>query len=154
MFSRIQTLFIFCVLLCAIGLFFLPIANFSSELAMFDIGVLGLSGNPYLQSNLEVNTMPLIIVLSAMAVFALAGLFYFKNRKMQLKINRLNILIVIFYIGTAFFYTDIIKKRTGIMPEYFIYTIIIAILPILFLFLANYFIRKDERLVRSADRLR
>ena len=86
------------------------------------------------------------------ALLSLISIFSYKNRKAQFMLGRLNIilnfiLLVLFVVqslnlsGEA----DVSEKGIGIL---------LPILSIVFLVLANKAIKKDEDLVKSADRLR
>ena len=86
----------------------------------------------------------LLLVLSA--AFSFIGIFQFKKRKRQLIISlssRMLITISLFLI--IFLYKEDKQFGSGLF---------FMILPFIFLVLASYFIRIDEKLVRSADRLR
>ena len=60
----------------------------------------------------------------------------------------------------VFWYADMIEKQTNIKPIYFTFNQPIALvsvfplISIVLLFIANSKIRKDENLVRAADKLR
>ncbi|WP_431472715.1 DUF4293 domain-containing protein [Nonlabens sp. SCSIO 43208] len=86
------------------------------------------------------------------AVLSIFAIFLFKNRQLQFVINRLNILINLILLG-VFVYraltwsggTAVSEKGLGMF---------LPVLSIVLLALANKAIRKDEQLVKSADRLR
>ena len=80
---------------------------------------------------------------SALSIFAI---FQFKNRNRQELIATLaRFLITIALILIVFVYRE--DKAIGI-------GILLLIIPFLSLILANFFIKKDEKLVQSADRIR
>ncbi len=106
--------------------------------------------------NFEGNLTPqheqffLIFLESIMVVLAIISLFSFKNRKKQFILNRLNMILhllagVMFLIPYLSFtqYTS-----EGLVP------VLSALLGLILLALANKAIKKDEDLVRSADRIR
>ncbi len=92
----------------------------------------------------------LIICTTAFAVISLIAIFLYKNRKLQMRIGLLSLLLSLLTIGLYFW------QRQSFMPGESSYdlTSIIAFAVPVFLFLAIRGIYKDERLVKSADRLR
>ncbi|RZJ50278.1 MAG: DUF4293 family protein [Chryseobacterium sp.] len=89
------------------------------------------------------------IVLVLMGAFSL---FSFKNRKRQIMLNNISIVINALLIGILVYWLQNLSggidfPEKGIEP-------IFPLIAIICLFLANIFIKKDERLVKSVDRLR
>lgn len=103
----------------------------------------------------QLTSYPVIAVLALLAVIPMGAILRFKNRKLQMKLMRLNMILALGFIGLAVFYIDrsqtLIGEETDILPSIWFYS---SALPILFSFLANRFIKKDEDLVKAADRLR
>jgi hypothetical protein len=89
----------------------------------------------------------LIPVLSAIIIFI------FKNRKLQKRLVRFLIIVVIAFIFTICLYAYIIitKYNSEIVPEF---KMIIPLLQLIFSVLAYRGIIKDDNLVKSYDRLR
>jgi len=94
--------------------------------------------------------IPYLFVLSA--VGSLVAVFAYKNRTKQIIINRINIVINFLLLGIIVYHLltlpgeiDISVKGIGVF---------IPLLVIVFLALANKAILKDEKLVKSVDRLR
>tara|TARA_B100001142_G_scaffold328927_1_gene390428 strand:- start:547 stop:939 length:393 start_codon:yes stop_codon:yes gene_type:complete len=84
-----------------------------------------------------------IFLSSALSLFAI---FQFKNRNRQIliiRIARLMITVALFIL--LFYYRE---------EEYFGLGMILMIVPFIALYGAHFFIKKDENLVRSADRIR
>lgn len=94
-------------------------------------------------------TIPLIIVTVAVAVASLVCVFLFKDRKMQLRIT---IVTLIVSIGLIFLYFSVIKSKfvDGNLTISSMFTFFIPF----FLLLAARGIYLDQRLVKSVDRLR
>ena len=78
-------------------------------------------------------------------VLLLYSIFLFSNRKKQLLINN----IAKFFLSATFFIL-FFAKGEGMPKE----GMFVFIIPYILILLANRFIKKDERLVQSADRLR
>ena len=156
MIQRIQTLFLFLVFATSLAAFFFPIANFfSSPVYTIDLGVLGI--REYANYNaMWPNTILLTIVLGLVALLAFLTIFMYKRRMMQVRLIRFDLLLNIIYLALIFFYyVPELEKITQTDADYVgepgIYLTIVSVA---FLILANRSIMKDEKLVRSADRLR
>ena len=101
----------------------------------------------------------LTLLAAGLAIFEL---FSFKNRTRQLQLGRLNTWLIVVMMGLRIYFAW--QKEKYIFPDLvssgFTPWDIFAPLPtfpvivLLINLMANYFIRKDEKLVRSADRMR
>ncbi|MFS4456107.1 DUF4293 domain-containing protein [Maribacter sp. 2304DJ31-5] len=92
------------------------------------------------------------ILFYASAILALWSIFFFKNRKNQFVLNRLNIILNLFLLG-FFVYRSLNLSGEILVSEKGI-GMLIPVFSIVFLVLANRAIKKDEDLVKSVDRLR
>jgi len=136
MIQRIQTVYLFIVILLAGALPFL--VSLWSNVAGEEI---------FSRQEFWIS-----IVFYTSAVLALLTILLYKNRKNQFVVNRLNMILNIFLLG-FFVYrslnisgeSDISEKGIGMF---------IPVISIVFLVLANKAIKKDEDLVKSVDRLR
>lgn len=167
MLQRIQSIFMFFAALSMITMLFFPLWEKSDsevdaierEYAIMDTFTLR-----YERHNTETNEIQLLgtqntMLISIGAVLAAAVMFFsisrFKNRLTQVKLNALFSLLVAGVLGGTYFY---ITKANALFDPSVQGTILIGFyLPIVAMFnnfLANRFIRKDEKLVRSADRIR
>jgi hypothetical protein len=73
---------------------------------------------------------------------------------LQIRLLAFNILATIVLVISIFlYYINSIEKITGIQPSYK-FGAFCPLICLIFLVLANHFIRKDEAMVKSADRLR
>lgn len=156
MIQRIQTLFLFIVFALGIAAFFFPIANFfSSDFYTLELNVLGVK--EYMDYGIEYpNTILLPIVLGLISIFAFVTIFLYKKRMLQIRIIRFAILLNVVYLGLVFFlYVPELEALTVSNADYISEPgVYLSIVSIVFLFLASRFIMKDEKLIRSADRLR
>ena len=129
MLQRIQTIWI---ILAVLGAVFL---NITAQ----DFDVLG--------AYLTINVSTVILIL-----FGVLSIFSFRNRKRQILLNNISIIINALLIGLLAYW--LLNLSGGIsIPEKGIEPVF-PFLSIVCLLLANMFIRKDERLVKSVDRLR
>jgi len=154
MWQRIQTVFLILAAIAS-GLLFLPIMSFFSvsgtqellqqaEVGMLADGVLNIKDHISFQ---------ILAVLAAVA--SLAAVFLFNNRPVQMALSRLTLVvcILILVLCSIFFYMDyqLIKADSLVSGEF---GLLSPILGIIFSILALRFIKKDENLVKSSDRLR
>ena len=89
------------------------------------------------------------------ALLTLISIFMFKNRKLQLKFGYVILLIALLIPITAI----LLFKNISPSIDSSVHVIhqagmFIPIAAVLFVILSNYFIRKDDKLVKSMDRLR
>ena len=131
MIQRVQSLFLFfAALLNTVILFYAPIFISSEEkIRMIDLQ----------------NYFPSLLLYTS-TLLALFGIFQFKNRLRQLMIVYLSRLS----IAISFLIFILFKEDENQLY----YGSFLLILPYIILFFSAYFIKKDETLVRSADRIR
>ncbi len=156
MIQRIQTLFLILVFASSLAAFFFPIANFlSSPVYTIELGVFGIK--EYTEYGIVwPNTILLPIVLGLTGLIAFFTIFLYKRRKVHVRLIRFDLLLNIIYLGLIFFYyvpelETLTQTNADYIREPGIY---LPIVSVVFLILANRFITKDEKLIRSADRLR
>ncbi|WP_316831151.1 DUF4293 domain-containing protein [Pedobacter aquatilis] len=155
MIQRIQSIWLFLATLTLILMLFLPIATKvinGDEAQIFTNGlhyfVKGKTGKV-----LTVDVfLPLIITQAILIVLCFINIFKFKNRSQQKKIA----IFTIVAIGGFAFWCSIYAKELpgGIEGASFGIGAYMPALAILFCVLAIFGINKDERLIRSAERLR
>ena len=97
----------------------------------------------------RVATLPLIFVTLAVGILTLITIFLYKNRKLQL---RLTILAVLMEAGLVFLYYNEIQTFIG--KGTFSITAILHVAVIVFLILAARGIRSDNKLIKDSNRLR
>lgn len=86
------------------------------------------------------------------ALMSVIALFLFRNRQLQTVVNRLNLLLNLFILGVYVYQSLMMSGETAVSEKGI--GMFIPILSIVLIVLANKAIRKDEQLVKSADRLR
>jgi len=150
--------------------FFVPLAIFvgeSNSLVLYLYKVEGLV--PGIETGLSPYfILPLMTIVALIVVFSIVTIFLYKKRRVQLILVRFMQLLVLTYFGLYFFhYMDVLEKLSGGFASYE-YGInipgstmqiptVVFILPLvsaLLLFMASNGIKNDEKLIRSADRLR
>ncbi|WP_299669863.1 DUF4293 domain-containing protein [uncultured Polaribacter sp.] len=94
--------------------------------------------------------IPVLFLISALLAFV--AIFLFKNRKLQFVMGRLAILVNLILLGLLIYVSLTLPGETAVSENGI--GMFVPILAILLLVLANRAIKKDEDLVKSADRLR
>jgi hypothetical protein len=150
MIQRIQSVYLLLVIIAYILLFFTDIATYTAindEPYCFSL-LKNTSGN----SN---STLPLIVVVVLMSLSVFVTIFLYKKRMLQIRITSILLLVNLGFIAALFYSADSIAKKIGpqTVTQYEA-AAYIALIPLVFLVLANRAIRKDEKMVRSTDRLR
>lgn len=158
MIQRIQTLYLTGVAILAVLLLFIPLAVITGVestcvVRIYDVS----SGNG--TNALKIFVHNYLLTGDAVAVLSLSAItiFYFRNRPLQLKLSRLNMLLTMALLAGMFYHIEMCEKvcagdqkvdvnyQTGVFLPIFM---------IILLFLALWSIRKDEERVRSSGRIR
>jgi len=158
--QRVQTLFLAVAEMLFLLTVFFPLALFYSDnieynytYRLYIYGIRNMvPGTENLFSSFA--TIPLILLLAASLFFTVWSIANYKNRLFQIKINKINLLTTIFLIVGIFFYYPGLIERTIHVPSEFGTVAYLPLASLLLIIVANRFIQKDEKLVRSADRLR
>lgn len=157
MIQRIQTIWLLLATIVILGLFMFPYLNYIDLVGLgkklFVTGEYSAVNNESVkQSNFLLQTIATIVV----ALVPLATIFQFKNRKLQIKLIFVSIALIAL-LGVWMYFTsaatlDLISQSFGannIGVGFFLLPI-----SIIFLAMALGGIRNDEKLIKSADRLR
>lgn len=163
MIQRIQSLFLAAVLLCSILLYFTAIAAITTSQQSYNFSIWGFvneSSNPKIE---VLSTLILWLLNSGILLLSAFILFQFKKRNLQIRLARLLVLLQVLLLVAIFYYFDQAQKQlvslaflNSVSQDQVHYALgtLLPIISILFTLLSIYFIKKDEELVRSADRLR
>jgi len=149
MIQRIQSIFLFLASAACFGLFGLPFASTEQAVATSEL---------FADSEYQITDhIALIILFAGAGLLALIAIFMFKNRSLQVNLSRVSFIgaIIGFVLGLILFFNDGIVESGENLPDPT--DGLGTALPILagiFLLLAMRAINKDEKLVRSSDRLR
>ncbi|WP_412465912.1 DUF4293 domain-containing protein [Pedobacter sp. KLB.chiD] len=155
MIQRIQSIWFFLAALTLVLMLFLPIATKTvdgSEAKIFTNGLHHfLEGKTGKVLNVEV-FLPLLITHIAVAIICFINIFNYKKRSFQ---KRFAIVSIILIVGFAFWCSIYAKELPGgVKGASFGIGAYLPAAAILFIVLGIFGINKDERLIRSAERLR
>lgn len=153
MIQRIQSVYLLLASLALFALFIFPLAN------IFDVtgakrikitGVYEVAENGLIQKE---SFIVLTIATVVLAIVPLVLIFLYKNRKRQMLFVYGTAALVLLY---SYWLSNVLKNATTLILQISDYGIGIGLssVAVLFLILAARGIRKDEKLVKSADRLR
>jgi len=146
MIQRIQTVFLALASACAFGLFGLPLAETAAAVQ---------SSEFLADAQFTIQDHPGLIGLFVVAgLLALVAVFLFNNRPLQARLSRFGLIANILGVVLA---VILFMQDTANSGEYTLqdgYGVALPILFIVFSVLAIRFITKDEKLVKSMDRLR
>lgn len=158
MIQRIQTLFLMLAFIASVLLFTrLPIAIFQLPEAGVSVPLNLISSyqNPETSQDTftNINVIPLIILAAMVALLSIVPVFLYKNRPLQLRLTMFGFLTNVILIIVMFFTADEMQNLLKTQAKYK-FGAILPIISLILIILASKAIRKDERLVKSADRLR
>jgi len=159
MIQRVQTIFLFLVAVFMLLVLYFPIwtqinptMTETITLTAWSLTIIDIAEQGVVDTTSTIYIALLSLIAALIAVYSLSQ---FKNRKKQSMLNMINSLVMMITLGIIVFLTinaneDFGGQDTGAYMAGF-YVIIFAMLMNI---TANKFIRKDEMLVRSVDRIR
>ena len=156
MIQRIQSVFLLLLALAMGSVLALPLwhkldPQSGQELTLTAFNLTFTGANPHPAQS----TWPIAALALASAAVAVLEIFQFRNRLTQLKLGSLNLLLIASTIGAAFYYHSLAERLLNVKLEgEFLAGFYLPTMALLLNLMANRFIRRDEQLVRSADRLR
>lgn len=159
MIQRVQSLFLLGVAVCLIATLFFPIwekvdtaAQAATTLNAHAAVMISAGEEP------EVIYFPAIIIgilALAGAIIALFEIFQYRSRLNQIKLGALNSLVMAGILGVSVYLTFRFEQSiSGEGQGEYQMGMYLPAVALIFNLLANRFIRRDEALVRSVDRLR
>ncbi len=157
MLQRIQTIFLALVVILGILASFIPVLSFADADSVYIMNLYKTVSVSETADMLSKN-MGVGVLQGVVQLLALVIIFLFKNRSLQMKLAKLNILLIALEIAAIVMYIDTVKSAIGEAANDIEIGIkfgaIIPILSLILTYLAIHFIKKDEDLIKSADRLR
>ena len=150
MIQRVQTLYLLCATAFVAGCFFFSVAELTGAAGhMEPYTLLGLSTSAASKwlSNI-------ISFLSGIVVGTnFTNIFSYKKRKWQMKICLMNIALLVIIEALIFFLMGQFKQELGVTVAYKL-PIAFPLISAVLIYLAFRGIKKDDKLVRSYDRIR
>jgi hypothetical protein len=155
MIQRIQTVYLFLVFLFALIFLFMTKGTIEVGGVIFEIKswrIISEDGTQTLEYSgflrIMVTSIPFIIM-----ILSIITTFMYKQRILQITLGKLNLLLHVLLVVVTFFYLDAIRISFNAHLSYGV-GIVFPLISMILVVMANRAIRRDEQLVRSADRLR
>lgn len=154
MIQRIQSLFLLLASVCVGLLFFLPYAGFVRNGDQFNLLVTGVYEAKGALASHPVNPLPTIILTALCVLLPIYIIFLYRKRMNQIKLSRLCIFLNSGLLVMMFVWMDKLALSISNSVKSYQLGFAFPVLAIIFLFLAIRGVKKDEALIRSADRIR
>lgn len=158
MIQRIQSVYLAIASIALIVVYFFPLASFLSDVTYAHFYISHLESlTPGAEIPVKNSViLPVAVFNGIIAAILLLSIFLFNKRLFQSRMVKLCILMTIIMLALVFFvYSPLVSKALSTDPNYAdsfgLYLILISLVMQV---LANRGIMKDEKLIRSADRLR
>ena len=155
MIQRIQSIYLLIAALCSGLLLAAPLYNIETATATYQLFLGGMvQTNP---KDTILTSQPAILAVGILlSLFPIIILFLYKKRQVQMRLAvsamMANTAMLLLLVGIV---NKSIEHITELhVKETYGFGLILPAISIVFLFLANKAIRKDDNLIRSADRLR
>ncbi len=155
MLQRIQSIYLFLVFVFALLYALFPMAQLSGETLAVSVRLI------HIQSLLtETYLSPGFLGIMALALWLAVILltvymtFQYKKRLFQIKLGKLNMLLHVALVLVSFFFLDHLRAQIDDGSMAYGAGILFPVISLIFILMANKAIKRDENLVRSADRIR
>ena len=154
MIQRKQTIYLFlaavaCIVCMCLPLGTLQLQGMGVEPVLYNMALVQTEGN---SPTYNFAYLPLFIALAIPAVVALVAIFLFKNRKLQARLCSFNLLLLLVWMALFAYYKYFQLTAIGELQQ--TWSSVLPFVAAVFNYLAYKGIKADERLVRTADRIR
>lgn len=156
MIQRIQSVYLLLAVVVIIICFFIPLLSIQIPATDFTVEAINQKVFPYGIYNegiLELNTWGIFVILIIACLLPFITIFLYKNRRIQMNLIIISIISILFYFFTVYIYISSIYNELNNATVLNIGTYL-PIVSIIFLILAYNNINKDEKKVRSLNRIR
>ncbi|TKC05491.1 DUF4293 family protein [Pedobacter polaris] len=152
MIQRVQTIWLLLAAVTISCLLFIPMVTTTAGNIEYQVLATGLYQKIGDVSKQIEAFLPLLIGTIAVAIMSLVNIFNFKNRTNQKRVIMANVVLI---IGLSFWCSQYAKKIPGgLETANYNVGMFLPVIAIFFCILAIRGINNDEKLIRSADRLR
>ncbi len=152
MLQRIQTVFLGLAALLSVGLYVWPVGTFSVENGKIILSVFGLTNSA---GNSITNTYPIAILTGIISFLLLFQIFSFKRRIRQIQTGiAIVVLIFVWYLINGIYVYSYFQEFNIMLSIDPCVSLFIPVVMVVLVLIGNKYIKKDEDLVRSVDRIR
>ncbi len=92
------------------------------------------------------------VTSGVVTILILFNIFLYNRRKLQIKLNNLAIFVLIVLLGLSIYQNGFLSGEKQFSEKDI--KLLVPVISIVFLLIANKYIKRDERLVKSVDRIR
>jgi hypothetical protein len=155
MIQRIQTVYLFLVMIFTLLFLIFPVGGFQAATDNFLVKTWSIIPEGYQELGIETGFLGYIASALAIIVMIVSiyTTFQFKKRLLQIKLGKMNILLNVFLVVLTFFYLDNVREDVAAQFSYKV-GVVFPLLSMILILMANRAIRRDENMIRAADRLR
>ncbi len=141
MIQRIQSLWLLVVAIAAFATYTLTL-------------YIGRQADGTIKEFLLADNFLLVILIISLGILATICLFLFKNRKLQFRLSVLGVLFSLGFLALEYIKVEDFKQENLIQSGSYQIGALLPIVMVIFFFLAARGVYRDEKLVKSMDRLR
>ncbi|MFC2113693.1 DUF4293 domain-containing protein [Bacteroidota bacterium] len=152
MIQRIQTLFLLGAVVCLAMMLFLPLAEILTDTGI-SYTALG-RGLQKEDGELILSTWPVFILILITAIMLTLNIFFYKNRKLQIRFCVYGIILGFGMIGLLYYFWVVIFRQLEVDTYWIRIPVVFPVVAIILTYLAFRGIRRDEILIRSIDKIR
>lgn len=152
MIQRIQSVWLLIASISVLALLFIPIVVSQQGAMQYEITALGLFSKTEGASQQIETFIPLIVLTILVALLLISSIFLFNNRRIQKRVISIAVLVLLGYSFLSSRYVNEIPG--GIEQSSFGNGLYLPLVAIIFSMLAVRGINNDDKLIKSADRLR
>lgn len=156
MLQRIQSIYLLLVFVSGLLFGMLPMVFFpeQSPEAPFKLAEFSTFFRAFPEADPGIMLYLLFACLLLVLVVTVLTTFQFRNRIRQIRMGKFNMFMHAVLILLAFFFVDGLKAEISATEYSYGAAVVCPVISLIFILLANRAIRKDEELVRSANRFR
>lgn len=158
MIQRIQSVYFLLAAAALVLMFFFPLSLHSFRGLEVAFNLLEKTSADQLSASMMINLWPLLTAVILIIILCLLTIFLYKNRPLQLRLAMISVLLNILLIITVFWMVNYLSTKLD--PESvdqqinYQFGVYLPIVSLVFLILAHRGIKKDERMIKAADRIR
>ena len=154
MIQRIQTVYLFIALILLVLMFFIPYAELlASNEKIYYLYFDGIKILDAENHKTVYSAIPLFFLIFFITMICFISIFLFKKRILQIRLCIFNILLMLGMEGLIFFYAFNAKGKLDAIIH-FNFPVVLLAFSVILTYLAFRGIKKDEKLIRSYDRIR
>lgn len=101
-----------------------------------------------------ISVWPFSFLLAIVMLIGIASIFLYKKRTLQMRLCMYNIFLMLGLVGLIWYYTKYTLNDLEGIQTAFLWPVVIPFISSVFTYLALKYIKRDDALIKSYDRLR